>query len=43
MQSFLRERFQRILLNGQSSEWANIKAGVSQGSIPGCLSFLGIN
>ena len=33
MESFLRERFQRILLNGQSSVWASIKAGIPQGSI----------
>ena len=35
MESFLSERYQRVLLNGQSSEWATIKAGVPQGSILG--------
>ena len=28
---FLRNRKQRVILNGQSSSWANINAGVSQG------------
>ena len=40
MESFLNERYQRVLLNGQSSEWASIKAGVPQGSILGPLLFL---
>ena len=40
MNSFLSERYQRLLLNGQSSEWASIKAGVPQGSILGPLLFL---
>ena len=40
MNSFLSERYQRVLLNGQSSEWASIKAGVPQGSILGPLLFL---
>ena len=38
--SILSERYQRVLLNGQSSEWASIKAGVPQGSILGPLLFL---
>ena len=33
MESFLPERYQRVLLHGQSFEWASIKAGVPQGSI----------
>ena len=40
MNSFLSERYQRVQLNGQSSEWASIKAGVPQGSILGPLLFL---
>ena len=40
MESFLSERYQRVLNNGQSSEWASIKAGVPQGSILGPLLFL---
>ena len=40
MESFLRERFQRVLLNGQSSVWTSIKAGVLQGSNLGHVFFL---
>ena len=29
--SFLSDRFQRVLLNGQTSKWSQIKAGVLQG------------
>ena len=38
--SFLDNRFQRVLLNGQESGWLPIKAGVPQGSILGPLFFL---
>ena len=38
--SFLENRFQRVVLNGQTSEWLPIKAGVPQGSILGPLFFL---
>ena len=37
---FLNNRKQRVVLNGQSSNWVDIKAGVSQGSIMGPLLFL---
>ena len=37
---FLKDRKQRVALNGQNSSWANIEAGVPQGSILGTLLFL---
>ena len=40
IKSFLRNRHQRVVLNGQSSKWFSIKAGVPQGSILGPLFFL---
>ena len=40
IESFLNERYQRVVLNGQHSEWEEIKAGVPQGSILGPLLFL---
>ena len=38
--SFLSDRHQRVVLNGQPSKWSHIKAGVSLGSILGPLLFL---
>ena len=37
---FLSKRKQRVVLNGQDSSWADIKAGFPQGSILGPLLFL---
>ena len=37
---FLKERKQRVVLNGQHSKWSNISEGISQGSILGPLLFL---
>ena len=31
IQSFLFQRQQRFVLNGQESEWLTVKAGISQG------------
>ena len=39
VKSFLRDRKQRAVLNGQSSSWGDISAGVPQGSILGPLFF----
>ena len=36
-ESFLLKRQQRVVLNGQESEWLTIKAAVPQGSILGPL------
>ena len=40
MTSFLINRKQRVVLNGQHSKWANIEAGFPQGSILGPLLFI---
>ena len=40
LDSFLSDRFQRALLNSQTSKWSQIKAGVLQCSILGPLLFL---
>ena len=40
MEVILANRYQRVVLNGQVSKWATVKAGVSQGSILGPLLFL---
>lgn len=40
LENYLRDRKQRVVLGGQSSNWLNINAGVPQGSILGPLLFL---
>ena len=40
IQSFLNNRLQRVVLNGQNSSWTIVFVGVSQGSDLGLLFFL---
>jgi hypothetical protein len=40
LESYLADRFQRVVIKGQFSEWAKVLAGVPQGSILGPLLFL---
>ena len=43
LEDFLKERKQRVVLNGQLSTWKNINARVPQGSILGPLFLIYIN
>ena len=43
LEDFLRNRKQRVVLNGQASYWENIHAGVPQGYILGPLEDLAEN
>ena len=38
--SYLSDKHQRVVLNGQSSNWSHVKAGVPQSSFLGLLLFL---
>ena len=40
LSDFLDHRYQRTVLNGPTSEWAHVVAGVPQGSVLGPLMFL---
>ena len=40
IENFLSKRYQRVVLNGQSSSWAEVSAEVPQGSVLGPLFFL---
>ena len=37
--SYLSDRKQRVIIDGQSSEWISVKAGVPQGCVLGPLLF----
>ena len=40
LKNYLKNRRQRVVLNGQTSEWRKIMSGIPQGSLPGPLLFL---
>ena len=40
LKNYLKNREQRVVLNGQTSEWRKIMSGIPQGSVLGSLSFL---
>jgi hypothetical protein len=40
IKNYLQDRYQRVVINGQASNWVHILAGVPQGSVLGPLLFL---
>ena len=40
LENYLENRKQRVVLNGQTSEWRKINSGVPQGSVLGSISLL---
>ena len=39
-ESYLSDRRQRVVINGQTSEWGDVSAGIPQGAVLGPLVFL---
>ena len=40
LENYLENRKQRVVLNGQTSEWRKINSGVPQGSVLGSISLI---